>query len=209
MIHTFIEGILLGLTVCFLVGPAFFALLQTSIHRGFNSGVLLSIGIIISDFTLVALNYLGAMQIMNNTNNKLVIGIIGGIILVIFGVFTYTRKVIIESEEKEDVQNKTPKPIIYVLKGYFMNIANPFIFIFWMGAMGIVSSNYGITTNAIIIFFSGTLITIFATDIIKCFIANKIKQYLKQKILQLINHIIGIILVISGIVLIIRVIYYF
>jgi len=207
---TFFKGIVLGLTVCFLIGPSFFALLQTSIHRGFKSGLFLSIGIVISDFTLIALSYIGALQILDNQKNQFTIGIVGGIILIAFGIYTFTRKIFIAKEEEDDdIRLKTPAPITYVLKGYFTNIANPFLLIFWIGAMGLVSSQYEIGTNEVIIFFIGTLVTIFATDIAKCFVANKLKQYLKPKILHWINYVLGIALMASGIILIIRVICYF
>jgi threonine/homoserine/homoserine lactone efflux protein len=47
-----IEGVILGLTLAmfFGFGPALFALLQTTIHRGFISGLMLAIGIFLSDF---------------------------------------------------------------------------------------------------------------------------------------------------------------
>jgi len=209
MLHTLLEGILLGLTVCFLIGPGFFALLQTSIHRGFKSGIFFAIGVVISDFTLIALSYVGALQVIDNSNNQFTIGIIGGIILVAFGIATFTRKVIIEKDDDAMEKTKKPKPLTLILKGYFMNIANPFLLIFWIGSMSVISSNYGMTSNAVILFFTGTLLTIFGTDILKCFVANKIKQYLNQKVLQYINHVVGIILVISGIILIVRVVYTF
>jgi threonine/homoserine/homoserine lactone efflux protein len=207
---TFFKGIVLGLTVCFLIGPSFFALLQTSIHRGFKSGFFLCLGIVISDFTLIALSYIGALQILDNAKNQFTIGIVGGIILVAFGVYTFTRKIFIAKDEvDDDIRVKTPRPITYILKGYFTNIANPFLLIFWIGTMGLVSSQYEIGTNSVIIFFTGTLVTIFTTDIAKCFVANKLKQYLKPNILHWINYILGVALVLSGIILIIRVVCYF
>ena len=41
----FLQGILVGLTFAVLLGPAFFSLIQTSIQRGFRSGLFLALGI--------------------------------------------------------------------------------------------------------------------------------------------------------------------
>jgi threonine/homoserine/homoserine lactone efflux protein len=210
MLTALLRGTVLGITVCFLVGPAFFSLLQTSIHRGLKQGFMLSVGIILSDITLIALSFLGVLQILDNKSNQLAIGIIGGIILIIFGIVTITRKVYMgENEENaeklEEIKSPKPfNPFMYILKGYFLNIVNPFLLIFWIGAMSGVSALYKSETNEIIYFFIGTVITIFATDILKCFVADKISNYLKPNILLWVNRVMGLALLVSGIVLIVR-----
>ena len=67
----FIEGMVLGLSLAFLFGfgPAFFALIQTGIHRGFWQGALLAFGIILNDAFVVALSLLGVAQIFGETEN--------------------------------------------------------------------------------------------------------------------------------------------
>lgn len=128
---------------------------------------------------------------------------IGGTILVVFGIVTFRRKVHMEDEYLQQI--KKPGPLTYILKGFFLNFANPFIWIFWMGVVVGTTSNFGVDTTSIYMFFTGILVTTLSTDLLKCFIANKIKAYLNLKVLAKINHMVGIILVIFGIVLIIRV----
>ena len=43
------QGILFGLTLSLMVGPAFFSLIQTSITQGFRSGSQLAMGVALSD----------------------------------------------------------------------------------------------------------------------------------------------------------------
>lgn len=202
MVRALFEGILLGLTIAFILGPAFFSILQTSIHRGFKRGLFLSIGIVLSDSFLVALSYVGVLGIFNSPKNKIVVGIIGGTILVVFGVFTAIRKYKI-STEGEDIEIKAPSPFMYIIKGFFMNLLNPFLLIMWMGITGLVSSSY--SHYHVLVFFSGTMATIFLTDVTKCYIANKIKNYLKPTVFLWINRIVGVTLVVFGIVLFCRV----
>ncbi len=200
-----LEGIILGFTlaVFFGFGPALFALLQTTIHRGFLSGLLLAIGIFLSDLVLVGLCLVGAIQIINKPENNLAFGIISGIILIIFGVVSYTRKVEFSKEKKIKNKNK-PWPITYVLKGFFMNIANPFVWLFWMGVVVAMTTQFEGEKYSVFVFFSAALITVLSTDILKCFASYKIKKFLTQKIVQRINHIAGIGLVLFGIFLISR-----
>lgn len=206
--HPLLQGVLLGLTLAALLGPALFTLLQTSIHRGIKSGLLLASGIFLSDFSIVILAYLGALQLLNQKNNYLIAGIIGGIILVLFGIVTFNRKVHIDDNNKP-LDIKTPGPVTFILKGFFLNLLNPFVWFFWISAMVGVSTNYGDDSHGVMLFFSGTLLTVLVTDIIKSIIAHQIRQYLKPRMLVRVNHFVGILLVGFGVFLIIRVFLHF
>jgi threonine/homoserine/homoserine lactone efflux protein len=207
MIHPFVEGAILGLTISVLFGPALFALLQTSIHRGFRSGSLLAIGIFLSDITLVFLCFVGALQILNNEYNKLFFGIVSGFLLIGFGIATYTRKIQIENDANS-LEQKKPGWLTFILKGYFMNIANPFAWIFWMGVTVGVTSNYGEKTHDAMLFFGGVLFTIVTTDILKVYIAKKLKRFLKAENISKINKFVGVLLFAFGIIMIVRVLAY-
>jgi threonine/homoserine/homoserine lactone efflux protein len=199
---------ILGFTLAALLGPALFTLLQTSIHRGWRSGIFLATGIIISDFSVLMLAYLGALQLINKKDNYMIAGIIGGVILILFGIYTFNRKVHFD-EHNNPVEIKVAGPLTYILKGYFLNIMNPFVWFFWISAMVGVSSNFGDDKHGILIFFIGTLSVVFATDILKVLIASKLKRYLSGRILLLINHAVGILLVGFGIFLMIKTILHF
>lgn len=198
-----IEGVLLGLSlaVFFGFGPALFALLQTTIHRGFLSGLFLAIGIFFSDMVLVGLCSAGAMQIISKPENNLAFGIISGIVLIVFGVVSYTRKVEFDKNNKANSKDRAWL-IAYSLKGFFLNIANPFVWIFWMGVVVGITANFEGDKYSVIVFFSATLLTVLLTDILKCFASYKIKRFLTQKIVQRINHFAGIGLVLFGLFLI-------
>lgn len=204
--HALFEGILLGLTLAFFLGPAFFALIQTSIHRGFRSGLLLAVGIFLSDTALLFLCIFGFSRIITDEQNAIYFGLVGGIMLITFGIVTFNRKVHFDNG---DVQVKKPGPVTYILKGFFLNFANPFTWFFWTGVVALVTSNFVDSPRHVYLFFAGALLTVITTDFIKCFISHKIKQHLNIVILSRLNHLVGITLTIFGIVLIIRVIMQF
>jgi threonine/homoserine/homoserine lactone efflux protein len=210
MITPIYEGVILGFTLAifFGFGPAFFAIIQTSMHRGFWSGVILAIGIFLSDVTLVTLSFLGAINIINEPANHLAFGIASGAILIIFGIVTYTRKVKMHDENAKEFHNK-PNPITYFLKGFFLNIANPFVWIFWMGVVVGVTAKYSDDVSFLVLFFATTLLTVLLTDILKCFGSYKIKKFLTPKIMNIINKAAGVGLVLFGLFLIARVIFEF
>ncbi len=206
MITPIWEGLVLGLTLAFLFGfgPALFALIQTSIHRGLWSGFQMAFGIFLSDATLVTLCLLGALQIINETpENQLVFGLITGVILIIFGIVTFTRKVKI-ADDINNEEIRKPNPVTFILKGFFLNFTNPFVWLFWILWVTTITSNYQGETDSVILLFSITLLVILATDMLKCFGAYKIKRYVTPRFIQWINWVAGSGLMVFGIFLLIR-----
>lgn len=201
------EGIILGVTLAFLIGPAFIALVQTSIYKGLKTGLMFALGIALSDLTLIALSYLGAIQILQNENNQFAVGIAGGFILIGFGVITFFKKYKVSTkrgiEVKVTISGGGVVPTI--LKGFFMNILNPFLLIFWLGVMSFVSARYGAGTKEVVGFFTAALITVFVTDSLKCLVANKIRRFLNIAVLMWVNKTVGLALVVFGIVMFVRV----
>ncbi len=92
LVRAIAEGIGLGITLAILTGPAFFALLQTSIRNGYKSGIAFALGVFVSDTTLISLSYLGALNLFSDPKNNFIIGIIGGTILIMFGIFNIFQK---------------------------------------------------------------------------------------------------------------------
>jgi len=215
MIHLFLQGILLGLMISITIGPAFFAIIQTSIDKGFKSAVAVAIGVAVSDITLIFLCFLGAASVMTYLDNelyKLYIGIVGGMVLMVFGTYTYLKKPDIIKRRSARHKTKRLKGsgiLTNFLKGYFLNIMNPFLIFFWLMSMSVVTSQAESDKllRSVIIFFAGTISIIFSIDMIKIIVGSKLKNILRPRIQLFINRIVGLTLAIFGVVLIIRVVW--
>lgn len=205
MIVALFEGIALGLTLALLAGPAFITLVQTSIYRGLASGFQVAVGVSLSDMTLIALSYLGVVRFFGDLEQHYPIGFIGGAVLIAFGFFTIKRKYKLYEQSKIKVPYSPKNIFKYLFKGYFLNIFNPFLLLFWISIVGLVSTKYGIKSNELIMFFTGIMGTIFITDIIKCITAHRLRKLMNLKALTWLNRIVGILLMIFGIALIIRI----
>jgi threonine/homoserine/homoserine lactone efflux protein len=203
--QTIFEGIILGFTlsIFFSFGPAMVAEIQTSIHRGFWGGVLLAFGVFLSDAAIVFLGFIGAVQIFEN--NKTVLGFIGGVILIIFGIVTFRRKVVIDVESRNaELKQNDPNFLTYILKGFFINFTNPFVWIFWMGVVVGFTANYKAERLLLLVFFTTALGIVFLMDVLKIFSAFKVKKYIQTHNIIWINRIAGVGLVLFGIYLVIR-----
>lgn len=193
-----IKGIISGIVLALLVGPVFFTLLQTSIERGFGSGVLVAVGVALSDTMYIILSYLGLSQIFDSRTAQLYLGYIGGFILLCFGLyylFIKSRRAVNYSLEHIETRN----PYRLMAKGFIINGLSPMVLIFWIGTVGIATSELGYTsTSKAFMFFGSIVLTVFVTDILKAKLADKLRTLLTSRLVHLLNIILGCVLTVFG-----------
>jgi threonine/homoserine/homoserine lactone efflux protein len=200
--YALFKGILFGLLLAVLVGPVFFALIQTSIRKGFRSGVLLSLGISLSDTIYIIICYIGFTQLFEHAQFKESLAMIGGLIMFMFGVSAIMKPV--SSKADILIEPKKPGTFRYVFKGFALNAINPFVILFWVGVMSMVTVQEKLHGVQTLLFFLGTILTVFCTDISKAYVAHKLSKYLTHNFLTWMNRAVGVAMVGFGC----RLIYY-
>jgi len=210
MIAIILKGILLGLSIGFFFGfgPAFFAIIQTALHRGPLRGALMALGVFLSDSVMVILTLIGAASIFKNSENAEIMGFIGGSVLIVFGIVIFRKKSMrTENEEKKELNLQNPNPVLYPFKGFLLNIANPAIWLFWAGVVMGVATPFKDQEFKLILFFSATLLTIFTTDLTKVFVSHKLKTIINDRFLIGVNKVAGIGLFGFGVYLFVKTIF--
>jgi threonine/homoserine/homoserine lactone efflux protein len=203
MIGPFFSGVILGLVLAMMVGPVFFMVINTSLKQGHLAAVMLAIGVLLSDALYALVTYYGSSLIFYLKKYDFVIGIIGGSLIIIFGILIFTKKPKVEAEALE-LQRSGTRTVINILKGFTMNTLNPSAFLFWLGVAGTITVKQHFTDFNALLFYSGTLITVFATDLTKSYLATKLKKVITEKFLIWMNRVCGSGLIIYGGYMIIR-----
>ena len=210
MFELTIKGIVTGFVLSIMIGPVFFVILETSIRRGVKAALALDLGVLISDLVYILIAYVFYSEVSGliNGENKGLLKLIGGILFVIYGAFTFFKK---PKEEKVDevgnvVQNSTDY-FMLALKGFLLNFANPLVIFYWfsvitMGAKN--SAHAGTNQNSILFFLGVILVTFFSFDLLKILGAKKLRPLVTEKLLVALNHLIGIVFFGFGIFLVIQ-----
>lgn len=199
------QGIVLGITLAFIIGPSFFALLQTSIKHGFKIGFSLATGIFLSDLFCIILIFIGLANIITEADNRFYITIVGGIVLVIIGFASVImRKKHVQDNNNQNIEIKPPKTYIYIVKGFLLNMLNPSVYIYWISIVAISSSQYSDARDLNLVFLSSILFAVYMTDTAKAYLANKLKKILNDQTIIMINLFAGILLMIIGLFLIVK-----
>jgi threonine/homoserine/homoserine lactone efflux protein len=202
MLDPILSGIGFGLIMAAILGPVFFALLQTALHESFKAASHLAFGVLLSDVSWIAAGYAFASQIDLEGKYKFVVGWTGGTLLIAFGIYNFFKKIKVREvdDDKKTVHAK------FVLKGFLLNAFNPSVPLFWLGIISVVKlkEEYSITHEAV--FFGAVLTTVFGIDLFKSYVAQRIKKLLNHNVLVWMNRILGIVLFAIGIRMMLKVI---
>ena len=204
MLQSFFQGLLLGLPIVLVSFTTMFAILQTSVSKGFYSGMQFAIGISLSDILLMSFCYFGLIQYVQDRNIQIVIGFIGAAFILLYGIYIFRKKEVSQPKKKKEIKLKINWMGVFseIGKGFILNFMNPLLWIMWIT---IISSGTGGKTKFEAVFLIiGIAVIIFAADIFKAFFANRLTNFLSPKVLFIINKVAGIVLVVCGVVLLIR-----
>ncbi len=187
------QGIIFGFLVALMLGgPVFFALMQTSITKGFSAGAFMALGILLSDGFCIAVSYFGLVSLFHNPIFMKYLGLVGSAFMAIYGISMLLKRRI-EVKPADDSKFRKGGPL---LKGFLLNTLNPFAITYWLGNVSWVNSVF--EPNEVPLFFAGALGVVFSTDLAKAYIAKRLQNVLNAKVLLSINHFSGAVLVIGG-----------
>ena len=190
MIDVIVNGCLFGLLLCVLIGPVFFALVQTAIEKGFAAGLFMAAGIALSDSIYIGLVYLGVSKLVDNPSFNMWMGGIGGTIMLVFGIFYLFKPVPLTGLKERHAEDT--RWFQQVLKGFVLNGINPFVLFFWIGIISKVTVTYRYDTNQAITFFIVMMSTVFLIDILKSYFAMKLRKLVTPRFMKIMNRIVGI-----------------
>ena len=205
MISLIYQAIVIILLLTFSFGPAFFALINTGIKYGYKTGSFLALGVVISDFFLCllicVLVHFGMANLLHSEKAQTFFAIIGGIILIVFGAFFF-KKLPVKTDDIIEIENQLPSSKLMFLKGFFLNIFNPTVWLLWLANVTAISKTLDYSILKMIVFFSIVLTAVLLVELFKVKLAGKIKNYLTDKIMMIANYITGSALMIFGLILI-------
>ena len=112
-------------------GPLFFATVSQGTKTGAKGGLIFSVSHTLVEFTLVMLLALGLLTFAGTTNIKNVIGIVGGIALIIFGLL----QIYFTIKERNNEKKKYMASYHHLFfLGIILTGLNPYFIVWWLTA---------------------------------------------------------------------------
>lgn len=192
------NGIISGVILALLVGPVFFTIVQTSIERGFISGVFVALGVSLSDALYIVVSYLGLSAFLSTDTSKSYMAYAGGVILLLFGLYyLFIKSRNLSNFDPEKITYRSPGKLIG--KGFVINGLSPMVLFFWLATIGVATTEFHYDeAREIVTYFSSVVGTVFTTDVLKAKLADKLRQLITPRFIRLLNILLGLVLVVFG-----------
>lgn len=202
-----LEGIQIGLVLAVMTGPLLFTLVQVSVEEGIGPGLMVGAGIWISDLLFVFFttwSLAAVVEAFDDPMTSITIGIVGGAILIFFGIGTALSKPKNLSFKSNQASRYSSWFSLW-LKGFLINTINPFTVFFWIGIVSTIVVKNAMSVGEASLFFGGLLGTVAITDALKVLLSKRIRKFLQAHHIIWLRRISGAALVVFGIVLLVRV----
>lgn len=206
MLEDIFSAIPLGVFLAFMVGPAFFVLLETAAMRGFKAAFSFDMGVILADIVFILIAYFSTNQLLRSIKDDPALFIFGGSVLAIYGVISYLKiKKATYTRADFEVQKLKRKDYLgIVAKGFLLNFINIGVLGYWLGLLIIFGPSMEMQGSRLTVFFTTIILTYLVVDILKILLAKKLNKKLTPKRIALSKKGISLLLIIFGIILILR-----
>jgi len=206
MLQDILSGIPLGVFLAFMVGPAFFILLETAAIRGFKAAFAFDIGVILADIVFIFIAYFSTNQLLRSIKDDPGLFIFGGGVLTIYGLIAYIKaKNATYTNADFEVQKLKRKDYLgIVAKGFLLNFINIGVLGFWLGLLIIFGPSLEMEASRLVIFFTSIIVTYLLVDVLKILLAKKLNNKLTPRRITLFKKGISFLLIIFGLILILK-----
>lgn len=188
MFEAIFKGIVLGFGLSLMTGTSFVALFNIALYKGFKPAILFTFGVFLSDLTIFLAVFLGFANFYQDPKIRNVFSILGGIFILLYGI-----RLLIKPEVKQNQENNAQSLWSYAIKGVFLNLFNPLVFVFWLGISTVISQ-----TSKPIFTSITALLTMLCLDVSKSYLISKFGNNIKPKLIHWLNIISASILILIG-----------
>lgn len=197
MIETIIKGIIIGLFISVPLGPIGMLCVQRTLNRGRKHGIATGLGATMSDliYTIVALFFVGFVVDFLE-EKKIIIQIIGGLIVVFFGIFIYRNN---PTRQPIPNQNNNSSIMSDFFSSFVLTLSNPLILLILIALFARFEFlDEETTTFNLVTGISSILGGAYLWWNTLTFFVGKFRNKLSYSGIKLLNRIIGIIIIAIG-----------
>lgn len=207
-------GILCGivLSLLFSFGPAFFGLIQNSVQNGFRRASWFAVGVSVSDIIVVFLMLTVLKSVdMEAAIHNIYVASIGGVGIILMGIYTFRKKMKTSRDKRGRLRFSNGEDVHrwqMLVHGCLLNILNPFIWIYWISVITLLSGEMELGPTDRYVFFAGLLMATLGCDLLKCRLASLLQTWFTARIMNTFNRVVGVALMAFGVYLIVAMVLY-
>lgn len=193
-----IKGIQAGVILALMAfGPSFFYMIRVGIKKGFKEAALFALGIALSDVLMIVLILLGLGPFFKLPIVQEVFSLVTGCAILVLGIVYLFRKPHVPAENGAENKRKViDLPFyMYTIKGFSINLLNPFTFLIWVAVTSTIVVNTSFTNIEFAEFFVAVIAVILFFDVLKAYFANWLGKVITDKVLHIIDRCLGVVFI--------------
>jgi threonine/homoserine/homoserine lactone efflux protein len=194
-----LEGLLTGLLLSVFVGATFFMLIETSMTRGFRAALWFDLGVLSCDTMIITAVYFFASWINRILVHSFYFNIIGGLAFIGFGI-----NYILSRRRGKSSYKANSSILKLILNGFFINLLNPAVVVFWLGSVAVAITQFKLTGNQAFVYFATTLSVVALIDVIKAYFAYRLSRFMNPRVLRGIYVVSGVIMIGLGVWILVK-----
>jgi len=200
LVEVFLQSLLIGYSGAIMPGSLLTYTLEKSIKSGTKAGLMASIGHALLELILVILIFLGIGNYLGTTTTQFITGILGGIVLILFGAGMlkdiYLGKISIDFNGEPDGKYGN-----ILIGGALISASNPYFFVWWAAVgLGLIMNaynTYGLL--GIILFYTGHIMSDITWYVFISALVSKTRNFISLKIYKMVIAVLGLCLIGFGI----------
>lgn len=193
-----IKGLIVGILASAPMGPVGILTIQRTLNKGRWYGLVTGLGAAASDIIYAAISLLGmsfVMDFIENPSNMFWFKVFGGMLLMMFGVYTYMSN---PTENMRPANTNRGSLWHNGITGFLVTFSNPLIILLFIALMArfefVVPEHHWEQGVGYLAIFGGAMIWWFGLT----YIINKVKSRFQVSTICQVNKIIGVIVIIAG-----------
>lgn len=200
-----IDGMLTGLFLQLALGPVFFYILGITIDSNFINSLFSIIAVTFADYIFIVLSLLGISKFLQKDKIKTIFGLFSSIILMLFGLMIF-QKGFISIDNVDQMSSIVWTPIKSFTSCFILTISSPLTIVFWGSIFSAKAVEKNYIEKQLVIFGIGAGASTFLFLFFSMMILSLFKASIPDMIVQLLNCIVGLVLIYYGVTRTIKII---
>ena len=198
LMKALLSGLLTGLLLQLAVGPVFFYILGITVDSNYTNSLFAVIAVTLADYIYIVLSLIGIGKLLQQEKTKKIFGLISSIVLVLFGIMILYRGLVFINEINQ-IHTFVWTPINSFTSSFILTISSPLTIVFWSSIFSVIAIEKNYQKKQLVMFGIGTGAATFLFLSLTMMILSLLKSSIPNLIIQIVNCIVGFLLIYYGI----------
>lgn len=193
-----LNGMLTGLFLQLALGPVFFYIFGITVDSNYINGLSGILAVTIVDYMYIVLSLIGIGKLLQKDKIKKIFGIVSSVILMLFGLMILYKGLVFINDAGH-AGSVAWTPVNSFASCFILTVSSPLTIVFWTSVFSAKAIEKNYKKKQLIIFGIGTGLSTFLFLSLSMMILSLLKSTIPNLIVQILNCIVGFVLIYYGI----------